>query len=117
MDFQDALNLIPKPAASNRTTQTVEITDAMLDTVYPEIRLSRRHDDISTPAECICDAVDASAIKGALATTLRDVQAIDDEEDDEDDDLCACGAPAVIFYVNRGVNRCLACETAKGGAR
>ena len=69
-----------------RTTQTVEITDAKLDAVYPEIRLARRDDDYSTPAECVCDAVDAANIKCSLATTLRDVPAIDDEEVEEDDD-------------------------------
>ena len=60
-----------------RTTQTVEITGAMLDAVFPEQRLARRSDDYSTPAERICDAVDAAAIRHeSFYTELADTQAL-----------------------------------------
>lgn len=65
-----------------RKTQTVIITDAKLDDVFPEIRLARRHDDCSTPTECICDAIHAAEIRGELATTSAELEAVEDEDDD-----------------------------------
>lgn len=62
---------------SLRQTQEMPVTPERLDAVYPEVRCRPEH-DCSNPAECICDAIHAADIKGSLATTLRDVPAIDE---------------------------------------
>ena len=66
-------------------TQEMPVLDSTLDAAFPEIRLARRHDDISTPAECICDAIHAAEIRGELATTSPELEAVEDEDEDDDE--------------------------------